>query len=65
MLVENLQAEICNLRDQVSSVRRTAPKELSLIFLITKWFGTEKSIIVKEFFCVIGVISHNRKVDSN
>jgi len=49
-LVENLQAEISNLRAQVSSGRPTAPKLLSLISLIPKWSGTEKSVSVKEFF---------------
>jgi hypothetical protein len=49
-LVENLQAEISNLRSQVSSGRPTAPKDLSLISLIPRWSGTEKSVIVREFF---------------
>lgn len=49
-LVESLQAEISNLRAQVSSGRPTAPKDLSLISLIPKWSGTEKSVSVKEFF---------------
>jgi len=49
-LVENLQAEINNLRSQVSSGRPTAPKNLSLISLIPRWSGTEKSVRVKEFF---------------
>jgi hypothetical protein len=49
-LVENLQAEISNLRAQVSSGRPTAPKDFSLISLIPKWSGTEKSVSVKEFF---------------
>ena len=44
-LVENLQAEIINLRAQVSSVRPTAPKDLSLISLTRKWSGTEKSVL--------------------
>jgi len=49
-LVENLQAEINNLRAQISSGKPTAPKDLSLISLIRKWSGTEKSVSVKEFF---------------
>jgi len=49
-LVENLQGEISNLRAQVSSGRPTAPKDLSLISLIPKWSGTQKSVSVKEFF---------------
>jgi hypothetical protein len=49
-LVESLQAEISNLRAQVSSGRPTAPKDLSLISLIAKWSGTEKSASVKKFF---------------
>jgi hypothetical protein len=49
-LVESLQAEIRNLRVQVSSDGPTAQKDLSLIFLIPKWFGTEKSVSVDEFF---------------
>jgi len=48
-LVENLQAEIRNLRAQVSSGRPTAPKDLSLISLISKWSGTEESVSVEEF----------------
>jgi len=42
--VENLQAEINNLRSQVSSGTPTAPKDLSLISLIPRWSGTEKSV---------------------
>ena len=49
-LVENLKAEINNLRAQVSSGRPTAPKDLSLISLTPKWSGTEKSVSVKESF---------------
>jgi hypothetical protein len=49
-LVENLQAETNNLRSQVSSGRPTTPKDLSLISLIPRWSGTEKSVSVKEFF---------------
>ena len=49
-LVESLQAEISNLRAQISSGRPTAPKDLSLISLIPKWSGTEKSVSVNEFF---------------
>jgi hypothetical protein len=49
-LVENLQAEINNLRSQVSSGGPTAPKDLSLISLTPKWSRTEKSVSVKEFF---------------
>jgi hypothetical protein len=49
-LVENLQAEINYLRSQVSSGRPTAPKDLSLISLIPRWSGTEKSGSVKEIF---------------
>ena len=49
-LAENLQAEISNLPAQTSSGRPTAPKDLSLISLIPKWSGTEKSVSVKEFF---------------
>jgi len=49
-LVENLLAEISNLRAQVSSGRPTAPKDLSVISLIPKWSGTEKSVSVMEFF---------------
>jgi hypothetical protein len=52
-LVESLQAEISNLRAQVSSGRPTAPKDLSLISLIPKWSGTEKSVNVKEFFEIV------------
>jgi len=47
-LVENLQAEISNLGAQVSTGKPTAPKYLSLIRLIPKWSGTEKSINVKD-----------------
>jgi hypothetical protein len=49
-LVENLQAEISNLQAQVSSGRPTAPKDLSVISLIAKWSGAEKSVSVKQFF---------------
>ena len=49
-LVEDLQAEINNLQDQVNASRPTAPKDLSLISLIPKWSGTENSVRVKEFF---------------
>jgi len=49
-LVEHLQAEISNLRAQVSSGRPTAPKDLSLMSLIPKWSGTEKSVSVEEYF---------------
>ena len=49
-LVENLRAEISNLRAQVSSGRPTMPKDLSLISLIPKWSRTEKSVSVTEFF---------------
>jgi len=49
-LIESLQAGISNLRAQVSSGRSTAPKDFSLISLIPKWSGTEKSVSVKEFF---------------
>jgi len=42
-LVENLQAELSNLRAQVSSGRPTAPKDLSLISLISKWSGTDRN----------------------
>jgi len=49
-LVENLQVEISNLRVQFSSGTPTAPKDLSLISLIRKWSGTEKSVSVTEFF---------------
>jgi len=49
-LVENLQVEINNLRSKVTSSRPTAPKDLSLISLIPRWSGTEKSVSVKEFF---------------
>ena len=49
-LLESLQAEISNLRGQVSSGSPTALKDLSLISLIPKWSGTEKSVSVKEFF---------------
>jgi hypothetical protein len=52
-LVESLQAEISNLRAQVTSGRPTAPKDLSLISLIPKWSGTEKSVNVKEFFEIV------------
>ena len=64
-LAENLQAEISNLPAQTSSGRPTAPKDLSLISLIPKWSGTEKSVSVKEFFffCISGVTSHNRKLE--
>ena len=50
MLVENLQAAISNMRAQIRSRIPTAPKDLSLISLIHKWSGTEKSVTVKEFF---------------
>jgi hypothetical protein len=43
-LVESLQAEKSNLQDQISSGRPTVPKDLSLISLIPKWSGTEKSL---------------------
>jgi len=49
-LVENLQAEISNMPAQIRSRMPTAPKDLSLISLIPKWPGTEKSVTVKEFF---------------
>jgi len=49
-LVENLQAEISNLRAHISSGRPTALKYMSLISLIPKLSGTEKSVRVKEFF---------------
>jgi len=48
--VENFQAEISNLRAEVTSGRPTAPRDLSLISLIPKSSGTEKSVSVKEFF---------------
>ena len=49
-LVEDSQAEINNLQAQVNSSRPTAPKDLSLISLLSKWSGTENSVSVKEFF---------------
>ena len=49
-LVESLQAEVRNLRAQVSSGRPTTAKDLSLVSLISKWSGTEKSVSVEEFF---------------
>ena len=49
-LVENLQAEISNMRAKIRSRMPAAPKDLSLISLIPKWSGTEKSVTVKEFF---------------
>jgi hypothetical protein len=49
-LVESLQAEVRNLRAQVSSSRPTTAKDLSLVSLIPKWSGTEKSVSVEEFF---------------
>ena len=49
-LVENLQAEISNMRAQIRSRMPTAPKDASLISLKPKWSGTEKSVTVKEFF---------------
>ena len=52
-LVESLQAEISNMRAQVSSSRPTVTKDLSLISLIPKWSGTEKSVSVKEFFEIV------------
>jgi len=52
-LVESLQAEISNLRAQVSPSRPTATKDLSLISLIPKWSRTEKSVSVKEFFEIV------------
>jgi len=48
--LENLQAEISNLRAQISSGRPTAPKDLSLSSLIPKWLGRKKAVSVKEFF---------------
>jgi hypothetical protein len=48
-LLENLQAEINNLRSHVSSGRPTEPKDFSLISLIPGWSGTEKSVSVREF----------------
>jgi len=48
--LENLQAEISNLRAQVSSGMPTAPKDLFLISLITKWSGTEKSVLCEGGF---------------
>jgi len=49
-LVESLQAEVRNLRAQISSGRPTTAKDLSLVSLIPKWSGTEKSVSVEEFF---------------
>jgi hypothetical protein len=49
-LVEILQAEVRNLRAQVSSSRPTTAKELSLVSLLPKWSGTEKSVSVEDFF---------------
>ena len=49
-LVENLQEEMNILRSHVNSSRPTTPKDLSLIYLIPKWSGTENSVSVKEFF---------------
>ena len=49
-IVESLQAEVRNLRAQVSSGRSTTAKDLSLVSLIPKWSGTEKSVSVEEFF---------------
>jgi hypothetical protein len=49
-LVENLQPEINNLRSQFSSGSPTAPKDLSLISLIPRCTGAEKSVSVKEIF---------------
>ena len=48
-VVQDLQAEINNLRAQVKSGKPTAPKDLSLISLIPKWSGTENSVSVKDF----------------
>jgi hypothetical protein len=49
-LVENLQAEVRNLRAHVSSSKPTTAKDLSLVSLLPKWSGTEKSVSVEEFF---------------
>ena len=38
------------MRVQVSSGRSTSAKDLSVISLIPKWAGTEKSVSVEEFF---------------
>lgn len=48
--IESLQAQLANLQAQISSGRPTAPKDLSLVALIPKWAGTEKSMSVHEFF---------------
>jgi len=47
-LVESLQTEISNLHAQISSSRPTATKDLSLISVIPKWSGTEKSVGMKD-----------------
>jgi hypothetical protein len=52
-VVESLQTEISNLRAKVISGRPTAQKDLSLISLIPKWSGTEKSVSVKEFLEIV------------
>jgi hypothetical protein len=49
-LAESLQAEVHNLRAQISSGRPTPPKDLSLVSLIPKWSGTEEAVSVTKFF---------------
>jgi hypothetical protein len=48
--IASLQAELANLRVQMRSGPPTAPKDLSLMALISMWTGTAESIPVSEFF---------------
>jgi hypothetical protein len=48
--LESLQLELSQLRTQVTTGRSTVPKDLSLVSLIPKWSGTEKSVPLADFF---------------
>jgi hypothetical protein len=51
--MSDLHAELRVLREQVSAGRPTAPKDMSMVSLIPKWGGTEKSVPISEFFDTI------------
>jgi hypothetical protein len=48
--IESLQAQLASLQTQVNSGRPTATQDLSLVSLIPRWAGTDKSMSVHEFF---------------
>jgi hypothetical protein len=57
--IESLQAQLTSLHTQMNSGRPTTTKDLSLVSLIPKWAGTDKSMSVYEFF---GTVENTAKV---